>query len=57
MIVTTKVTHGMIVTICNYDFYQTMTNYEGYSVGHDEGNTKGNNKKKNGRKKERKPVF
>lgn len=33
MIVTTKVTRGMIVTICNYDFYQDAKNYEGNGEG------------------------
>ena len=33
MIVTTKVTRGMIVTICNYDYYQDANNYEGYKEG------------------------
>ena len=28
-IVTTKVLHGMIITILNYDYYQNMKNYEG----------------------------
>jgi hypothetical protein len=39
MMVTTKVTHGMIITILNYDFYQNLKNYE----GHNEGQTKGHN--------------
>lgn len=29
MIVTTKVTHGLLVTICNYNVYQDPKNYEG----------------------------
>jgi hypothetical protein len=33
MIVTMKVTHGMIVTICKYDYYQDKKNYEGNSEG------------------------
>lgn len=28
-IVTTKVTHGTIITICKYDYYQRIENYEG----------------------------
>jgi hypothetical protein len=28
MIATTKATHGMLITICNYDYYQSATNYE-----------------------------
>lgn len=31
MIVTTKVTHGLIVTIENYDVYQSSSNYERYN--------------------------
>lgn len=49
MIVTTKVTHGFIATICNYEVYQDFKTYE----GQDEGNTadarratQGHNKKK-----------
>jgi hypothetical protein len=33
MIVTTKVTHGMLVTICNYDLYQDPKTYEGNNEG------------------------
>ena len=36
MIVTTKVTHGLLVTICNYNVYQDPKYYE----GNDEGTTK-----------------
>jgi len=28
MVVTTKTTRGMLITICNYDYYQTPKNYE-----------------------------
>ena len=31
MMGTTKVTHGMIVTIYNYDYYQSISNYEGHN--------------------------
>ena len=41
MIDTTKGTHGMLITILNYDFYQNSKNYERHSEGHDEGTTKG----------------
>lgn len=37
MIVTTKVTHGMVITILNYVYYQTFKNYEGHNEGHIEG--------------------
>ena len=40
-IVTTKVTHGMIITILNYDYYQCPENYERHNEGHDGGNGKG----------------
>jgi hypothetical protein len=36
MIATTKGTHGMVVTILNYDRYQTPSNYEGHNEGQDE---------------------
>lgn len=41
MIGTTKGTHGMVITILNYDFYQNPKNYEGHNEGHDEIPTKG----------------
>ena len=54
MIVTTKVTHGVVYTISNYEHYQNPKNYEGNDDGNDEGTTKelrrrrqGNNKYKN----------
>ena len=53
MIVTTKVTHGMLVTICKYNDYQNPKFYESNTEGNDEGTMKelrrerqGNNKKK-----------
>lgn len=36
---TQQATRGMVVTICNYDYYQTADNYTGHSSGH---NKKGN---------------
>ena len=52
MIVTTKVTRGMVVTICNYDFYQDPKSYEGNNEGtakvtrrEQQGNTKDKNVK------------
>lgn len=54
MIVTTKVTHGMIVTICKYDYFQSPENYEGNAESDAEGTPKerrrerqGNNKNNN----------
>lgn len=40
MIVTTKVTHGMIVTICKYNDYQNFKFYEGNNESNDEGTAK-----------------
>lgn len=41
MIGITKVTHGMVITILNYDLYQDASNYEGHNEGHNEGTSKG----------------
>ncbi len=41
MMVTTKVTHGMIITILNYDYYQNAKNYEGHNEGQGEGHIEG----------------
>jgi len=41
MMVTTKVTHGMIITILNYDYYQNAKNYEGHNEGQSEGHIEG----------------
>lgn len=49
MIVTTKVTEGIIVTICNYGLYQDLSNYEGnmkVTAREHEGEREGNNKRK-----------
>lgn len=40
MIETAKVTHGIIVTICNYNKYQDPTSYEGNTEGDNEKSTK-----------------
>lgn len=32
MITTTRTTRGMVVTICNYDFYQNPDNYENHTI-------------------------
>lgn len=40
MIVTMKVTHGMIVTICKYNDYQNPKYYEGNNEGNNEGTAK-----------------
>jgi len=40
MIDTTKVTHGMVITVLNYDHYQNPKNYEGHNEGHNEIPTK-----------------
>lgn len=48
MIVTTKVTHGLLITICNYDIYQTLANYEGNGGGNNEKLAKGQRKESGG---------
>ena len=40
MITTAKTTRGMIITICNYEFYQNPENYEAHSEAHNEKPTK-----------------
>ncbi len=56
-VVTTKVTHGMIITILNYDYYQNVKNYEGHNEGHSVGQGKGTILRKKERKKEKTPAF
>lgn len=51
MIVTTKVTHGFIATICKYNEYQTIANYEGHNEGHDESSAKVERRAKQGQNK------
>ena len=41
MMVTTKVVHGMIITILNYGHYQNSKNYEGHNEGQVEGHNEG----------------
>ena len=41
MMGTTKVTHGMIITILNYDYYQSLLNYEGHNEGAQQGQNEG----------------
>jgi hypothetical protein len=41
---TMKATHGMVITVCNYDYYQNPENYE----GNDEGSTKETRRKRKG---------
>jgi hypothetical protein len=33
MIVTKKVAHGLVITVCKYEYYQSIKNYEGYNEG------------------------
>jgi len=41
MIVITKVIHGMVITILNYDYYQSLINYEGHNEGQGKGHNEG----------------
>jgi hypothetical protein len=52
MIGTTKVTHGLIITILNYEYYQDVKNYEGHDERHPKGHTEGTILRKKGIKKE-----
>jgi hypothetical protein len=54
MVVTAKVTRGMIVTICNYDYYQNPENYEGQNEKSTKGATKSQRGASEGRTKEKK---
>jgi hypothetical protein len=51
MIVTMKVTHGLLITILNYDYYQKIQNYEGHNEGQSQGHNEGTILRKKGRKK------
>ena len=44
MIVTRKGTHGLLISICNYNKYQNPQNYEGQKEGQAEGQLEGNRK-------------
>jgi len=50
MVVTTKVRHGMIITILNYEHYQDAKSYEGHNEGHTKGHNRGTIYKKEGTK-------
>ncbi|MCF8051573.1 MAG: hypothetical protein K9L59_10075 [Desulfobacterales bacterium] len=50
MVVTMKGTHGTLITILNYDKYQTPENYEGHYAGHRQGHN--NNKNDFNKKKD-----
>jgi len=56
-IVTTKVLYGMIITVLNYDHYQSMKNYEGYNERSNECINDVPIKRKKGIKKEKTPDF
>lgn len=54
MLVTTKVTNGTLITICNYSLYQDFNSYEGNRVGNCAGQAQVNNyKEKEWEKKEK----
>lgn len=50
MVVITKVTHGMVITILNYNHYQDFKNYEGHSEGQTQGHNEGTILRKKGLK-------
>jgi hypothetical protein len=51
MIGITKVTHGMLITIINYELYQNFLNYEGHAEGHSESSTQGTILRKKGKER------
>jgi hypothetical protein len=51
MIGTTKVTRGLLITILNYDYYQSPENYERHNEGHNERSTRGTLKTRKDNKK------
>lgn len=64
MITTTKATHGMVVTIDNYSFYQDSKNYESNDEGNNEKDTKAtggqrqpNNINKNDKNDKNKNIY
>lgn len=68
MITTTKAPGGVLITICNYDFYQNPKNYEGTNEGTNEGTAKApsrhqggttykNKNEKNVKNEKKKPVV
>lgn len=57
MVVTTKVTHGMVITIYNYSYYQDISNYEGHTEGTTKVHTLGTIPRKKGIKKGNPPAV
>ena len=57
MITTTKATHGMVITILNYDFYQCFQNYESHNEPQDDSHNDPTILRKKGIKKEKTPDF
>jgi ribosomal protein S24E len=61
MITTARTTRGMVVTICNYEYYQTPANYEDHNENHNESATKPaptphDTEEREEEKKENKPI-
>lgn len=64
MITTAKVTHGMVITIVNYDIYQTPGNYEGnkkkrskVTMKRSRRESQGNNINKNDYKNDKNDIY
>ncbi len=57
MAVSMKVTHGMVITICNYSYYQDISNYEGHNEGTTKVHTLGTIPRKKGIKKGNPPAV
>jgi hypothetical protein len=56
-VVTMKVTHGMVITILDYDYYQSSKNYEGHNEGQGQGHNEGTILRKKDVKKEKTPDI
>jgi hypothetical protein len=57
MITTTKTIHGMVITILNYEYYQSFKNYESHNEPHDDSHNDPTILRKKGRKKEITPDI
>lgn len=57
MVVITKVTHGMVITILNYKHYQDFKNYEGHNEGQTQGHIEGTIPRRKGLMNEKNKTY